>query len=757
LLDDGKANPASLNRRLEKLFAAMAKGGDFGPVEVLWFNGGLFKDTEVIPLNADEIDILVSANEKDWADVEPSVFGTLFERSLDPSKRSQIGAHYTSPDDIVTLVEPVIMAPLRREWEELKCRCEGTLWPGVQDAAEKRKTQRGLPAKSRERKRFDRELQNFVERLAHVTVLDAACGSGNFLYVTINLLLDLEKEVVAYAAAHDFTLLPQVNPSQLHGLEINPYAQQLAQVVIWIGYLQWMHHNGFKMPDHPVLSPIDTIKQMDAILDLSDPGHPKEPEWPEVEFIVGNPPFLGGKLLRKNLGDEYVDTMFDVWGDRVPREADLCCYWFEKARRQIEIGKCRRTGLLATQGIRGGANRKVLEQIKTTGDIFFAESDRNWVLDGATVHVSMVGFDADVQADRILNGKPVACVHANLRAAANTTTAKPLAANLGLSFMGDTKGGTFDISEAVAVEMLCAPNPHGRPNSDVLVPWINGLDVVRRPRGMWIIDFGVGMSREDACRYERPFEHIGCHVRPERQKNKRQAYRERWWIHVEARPAMRSQLAEVQRFIGTARVSKHRLFCRIESPTLPDCQLIVFAESGDYFFGLVHSRVHEVWARIQGTQLREVESGFRYTPSTCFETFPMPLATSRQAAIAVAAKQLDDLRCRWLNPPEWTKTEVLKFPGSVDGPWARYVAEPDAHGIGTVRWPRVVPKDADTAVSLKVRTLTNLYNQRPAWLDLAHKKLDAAVFAAYGWDPGISDDELLERLLKLNLERAGKQ
>ena len=234
---------------------------------------------------------------------------------------------------------------------------------------------------------------------------------------------------------------------------------------------------------------------------------------------------------------------------------------------------------------------------------------------------------------------------------------------------------------------------------------------------------------------------------------------------------MRRRLAEGQRFIGTARVSKHRLFCRIDGPTLPDCQLIVFAACDDFMLGLLHCRVHETWARAQGTQLREAESGFRYTPSSCFETFPFPEPTADQsAAISCAAKELDDLRCRWLNPPEWTKIEVLEFPGSVDGPWARYIdrATVSPHpnppnplpagegtcGIGTVRWPRVVPKGADCAASLKQRTLTNLYNQRPAWLDIAHKKLDAAAFAAYGWDAGMSDEELLEKLLALNLERA---
>ena len=366
----------------------------------------------------------------------------------------------------------------------------------------------------------------------------------------------------------------------------------------------------------------------------------------------------------------------------------------------------------------------------------------------------MIGFDNGVQADRILDSKPVAAIHANLRSTANTTTARPLAANAGLSFMGDTKGGAFDITETVAVEMLCAPNPHGRPNSDVIVPWINGLDVTRRPRNMWIIDFGVEMPQEAAARYELPFAHVERDVQPEREKNARQAYRDRWWIHVEARPAMRNSLGGLERFLATTTVSKYRLFVFSASPILPDHQLIVFAKCDDCSFGVLQSRVHEVWGLRQGTRL---ETRPRYTPSTCFETFPMPQPTDGQAAaIAAAARELDDLRTGWLNPPEWTRTEVLEFPGSVDGPWARYVVEPNARGIGTVRWPRAVPKDPDFAASLSKRTLTNLYNQRPAWLDLAHKKLDAAVFAAYGWDAGISDEELLERLLKLNLERAEK-
>jgi type II restriction/modification system DNA methylase subunit YeeA len=415
---------------------------------------------------------------------------------------------------------------------------------------------------------MERKLLDFVERLAHIKILDPACGSGNFLYVAIHLLLDLEKEVIAYGSTRGVSLIPHVRPTQLSGIEINPYAQQLAQVVIWIGYLQWMHHNGFPPDTNPVLEPLETIHLMDAILDLTDPEHPREPEWPAADFIVGNPPFLGGKLLRTNLGDEYVDGMFRLWDGRVPREADLCCYWFEKGREQVRRARCKRAGLLATQGIRGGANRKVLEQIKRTGEIFFAESDRPWILDGANVHVSMVGFDDGTENSRLLDGRGVARINPNLSQNADTTAAHPLQPNADVCFMADTKGGAFDITEPVAIEMLQTPNPHGRPNSDVVVPWVNGMDVTRRIRDMWIIDFGVDTSLDEAAKYESPFRHIDERVRPIREQNSRKAYRDRWWIHVEARPKMRTALAAIGRFVATISVGKHRIFTRMRRPTL---------------------------------------------------------------------------------------------------------------------------------------------------------------------------------------------
>jgi hypothetical protein len=754
LLDDGKAMPASLNRRLQSLFAAMEKGGDFGPVEIPWFNGGLFADNDVIPLTTQEINTLIKANEYDWASVEPSIFGTLFERTLDPGKRSQIGAHYTSRADIETLLKPVLVAPLRREWDEVKRKCEEQLWPKLIKASRAR-SNAAKPKDSPQRKKFDRAILDFAERLHYVTVLDPACGSGNFLYVAIHMLLDLEREVIAYAASRGLSLVPHVSPSQLHGLEINPYAQQLAQVVIWIGYLQWMHYNGFREPRDPILQPIDNIRCQDAILDLSDPEHPKEPEWPQSEFIVGNPPFLGNRLMTAHLGQAYVESLSKVYEERLGGRPDLCCYWFEKGRSEIERGKCRRVGLLATQAIRGGTNRNVLRQIKENGDIFFAESDRPWILEGANVHVSMIGFDDGQERTRCLDGEEVLTINANLTTNANVTSAHALPANVNLSFQGCIKRGSFDIDESAAMGFLTQPgNPGGRPNSDVVVPYLNGMDVTRRNRNIWIVHFGDGVPMKEASYYSAPFEHARLRVYPERQTANQSKARDEWWLHWCTRPQMNKALAHLSRFIATPRVAKHRVFTWLESPSYADCQLVVFASDDDYFFGVLHSRVHEVWARAQGTQVRERESGFRYTPKSCFETFPLPKPTSVQmATIAEAAKKLNELRNSWLNPAEWTMTQTLEFPGSVNGPWARYVFKPNANGVGTVRWPRVVPKDAECAAKLKQRTLTSLYNHRFTWLDIAHRDLDEAVLAAYGWRPQLSDELLLEKLLILNTGR----
>jgi hypothetical protein len=501
---------------------------------------------------------------------------------------------------------------------------------------------------------------------------------------------------------------------------------------------------------------LNTFTRADAILTQHPDGTVTDPEWPKVDFIVSNPPFLGDKLMRSRMGDDYVTTLRAHYDGRVPGGADLCCYWFEKARAAIEAGRCTRAGLLATQGIRGGKSREVLQQIKQTGDIFFAISDREWVLDGANVHVSMVGFDRGSDGTRLLDGHVVAVVNSDLTSGADITRGLQLSANLGVSFMGDTKVGPFDSDFSTVRDLVFQPNVDGRPNSDVLRPWVNGLDLTSRLRHMWIVDFPPGMAQVNAARYEAPFEHAVAHVRPMRAVARSgDATGVPWWIHQRPRPEMRRALATQPRYLGTPRVAKHRLFVWLSPEVLPDAQLIVFARDDDYFFGVVHSRIHELWALEQGTQL---ESRPRYTPTTCFETFPFPSPNEAQReAIAAAAKELNTLRSRWLNPPEWVKEDVLEFPASVDGPWARMVTNPNNDGIGTARYVRLVPIDDKAAAALKKRTLTNLYNDRPAWLANAHRTLDEAVFAAYGWPPSLTDDELLAKLLDLNLAQSASE
>lgn len=584
---------------LSRLFKMMDKGGKFAMQTIPRFNGLLFRDTDVPEqIGGQEIHTLERLDDLNWAGVEPAVFGTLFEGMVlqhDPKVRKALGAHYTSRDDIELIVEPVLMEPLRAEWRAITAEIEEYGQKRVSaDAKKERARKLILP---------------FHRRLTTIRVLDPACGSGNFLYVSLALLKALEKQVVAYAASYDITITPRVHPQQLHGIEINPYAHELASIVIWIGYLQWKKENQpASDPDVPILQPLDQIEMKDAILDRSKAGRPREATWPEADVIVGNPPFLGGKMLRKGVGDEYVEQMFAVYDGRVERQSDLCCYWFEKARAAIEAGKTERAGLLATQAIRGGANRRVLERIKETGDIFYAQSDRPWILDGANVRVAMVGFDDGSETHRRLNEEkegdarhallralPVAEINANLTSQSDVTRARRLRDNLGISFMGDTKVGPFDIPEKFARELLAKPNPHGKPNSDVVHPWVNGLDITRRPRNMWIIDFPPGTSEKDAALYEAPFEVIKKHVKPERATNARAAYAKRWWIHAEPRPDMRAALAGLNRYVVTVGVSKHRVMAWVAANVLPDHRLTVFARSDDYFFGVLQSKVHAAW------------------------------------------------------------------------------------------------------------------------------------------------------------------
>jgi len=683
VLTKSKDDPARLQKQMDALFEAMRTGGDFGVDEISYFNGGLFDDAKSIELTTDEIEILIDAAVQDWSVIEPSILGTLFERSLDPSKRSQIGAHYTSREDIMLVIEPVIVRPLRKQWEETKEQIETQL------QRRRKSTTKATKAKA------DAEIANlldgFQEKLSSVRVLDPACGSGNFLYVAIQQLLFLEKEVVLYASREELGfggLLPRVRPTQLLGIEINPYASELAQVAIWIGYLQWMRDNGFNAPKDPILEPIDTIENRDAILAWADEDGKKIPvwregakclgqaKWPEADFIVGNPPFLGDKRMRGDLGDQYVNLLRKVYSGLVPGGADLVMYWFSMLKNQFQSRVHVRGGLLSTNSIRFGANREVLSGVTEIQPISDAWSDREWTLDGAAVRVSIICF-APQSSKLMLNGNETPTISSSLSSSIDTSTSESLKENESRAFVGSQKSGPFDIDWMQAREWLSdAGNPHGKPNIDILRPWANGQSITKRQKGLWIIDYGVSCSENEASQYSAPFEYLRVHMLEKRALSRKGNYPKNWWLHGRARPAFRSALGSMQAYIATIRVAKHRLFVFVDAKILPDSRLVAITSNLDYSLGTLHSAVHECWS-INTASWHGVGNDPTYNAESCFETFSFPWSPGDEPgegdpqrplydAIGDAAATLNEQRERWLNPPEWVKPIADKIDAEDD-------------------------------------------------------------------------------------------
>lgn len=728
LVASSQADPALFEARSRKLFAAMNTGGDVAFENVEWFNGGLFDDDATLRLEEAELKVLAEACRLDWSEIEPSIFGTLFERGLDPGKRSQLGAHYTDPDTIMKIIGPVIVEPWLREWEAEKAalaKMAGRAKKTISAAATKRFTE-------------------FLERLRAFTVLDPACGSGNFLFLALRALKDIEKRVLIEGEALGLgRQFPAVGPKSVKGIELNTYAAELARITVWIGEIQWMIQNGYGAKKNPILQPLDQIENRDAL--LNEDG--TEATWPLADVVIGNPPFIGGSKMLGELGGIYVATLREVYDERVPGSADFVCYWFEKANDAIKAGTSRRAGLVSTNSIRGGSNREVLKHIIVGGRIFEAWSDEEWFNDGAAVRVSLICFTREA-IDARLDGRSVVSIYADLAgetgaSSVDLTKAGKLRENSSVTFSGTKKGGDFDVLGDVARSWLGRPNPNGKPNSDVLRPWVNGTWLVQRAHDKWIIDFGTDMTEVDASHYEMPFEWAREKVLPVRAMNRRASRRNNWWLHSEVCVGMRRQLAGLPRYIATPRVSKHRLFQWLHPRQLIDDGVYCIAKDDDTTFGIVHSRMHELWSLRMCTYLG-VGNDPRYTPTTCFETFPFPegltpdIAAADYASdphalrIAEASRALVEARDRWLNPPEWTERVPEIAPGYPD----RIIAKPG--------------HEAD----LKKRTLTNLYNARPAWLDNLHAELDAAVVAAYGWPWPLPVDDILRRLFELNQARA---
>jgi type II restriction/modification system DNA methylase subunit YeeA len=687
--------------------------------------------------------------------------GTLFERGLDPDKRSQLGAHYTDREKIMMIVNPVIVEPLLAEWAEVKAKIVELLESAPK--ATKTKLLKGseLTASTKAKAAAEKLHQTFLEKLKAFRVLDPACGSGNFLYISLLELKNIEHRVNLEAEALGLTRgFPSIGPEAVLGIELNAYAAELARVSVWIGEIQWMRRNGFEAARNPILRTLSNIENRDAVLNADG----TRAEWPKADVVVGNPPFLGNKKMIRELGEEYTFALRSAWKE-ILGGVDLVLYWFAKSWLQIQENQLTRVGLVATNSIRSATNRKLLNKIVQNGQIFNAWSDEEWTVDGASVRVSLICFKSEQNGIPTIDGKLAKTIFSDLKYEdldssdkLDISLSKDLAENLGVSFVGVILNGEFEVEGKLAREILASPiNVNGRPNSEILRPSLNGDDFNGERPDKWVVDFGVERTEAESAYYERPFALILSKVKPFRFRRKddgsysvrAKSEREIWWRHARARPKMRKELSPFEQYIATPMVSSYRTFGMLHKSILPDQKLVVFARNDFTFLGILHSSIHLQWTI---AKCGWIGSGndITYSNTTVFLSFPFPegltpnipaasySANPRAIKIAAAAARLNELRENWLNPADLVK----RVPEVVAG-------YPD----------RILPVNEATAAELKNRTLTKLYNARPAWLDNAHKALDEAVAESYGWGDDwragkLTEDEILARLFKLNQQRS---
>lgn len=725
---------------LQSLWQVMDKGG-FSPglkARLRRFNGKLFHDATALPLNADQMALLIKAGRADWTTVEPAIFGTLLERALDPRERHKLGAHYTPRRYVERLVLPTVLEPLRREWAAAQAAAASLL-------------DENKPKESRA------ELLRFLTRLTSIRILDPACGSGNFLYVTLEHLKRLEGEVLAAINSYGTTAVldlgggTTVSPRQLLGLELNPRAAAIADVVLKIGYLQWhLRTNGMSEIREPLLDEYENIRQQDAVLTYDDDfENPTPAVWPEADFIIGNPPFVGDKAMRAALGDTYVDALRKTYKGIVPESADLVMYWWEKAAEIVQQGKAESFGFITTNSITQTFNRRLIQRhldAKPPLSLTFAIPDHPWVdsAHGAAVRIAMSVARAGSQVGKLLTVTSEAAtddddahevdlsemdgiINANFTVGADVAGADALKANMGVTSNGMMLAGSgFIVTETQARE-LGFGQKDGLENR--IKPYRNGKDLTARPRGVFLIDlFGLNES-EIIAQYPELYQHIFTHVKPDRDKNNRKKMREIWWEFGETRKGLRNALQGLNRFIATPETAKHRIFQFLDTEITPDHKLVCLAFDDAYFLGIVSSRVHTVWSFASGSWLG-VGNDSVYTSSRCFQTFPFPDATpAQQARIRELAEQLDAHRKRQqAQHAKLTLTDLYNVVEKLKTGEALSAKEQATHQQGL----------ASVVLSL-------------------HQQLDAAVADAYGWPADLPEADLLSRLVRLNLARAQEE
>ena len=789
-----KETPEHFADAIGSLWESMNSGGFSGVLtaKVMRFNGGLFKGIDPIPLTPEQIQLLIDAAKADWRFVEPAIFGTLLERALDPRERHKLGAHYTPRAYVERLVMPTLIEPLRREWATAQVVAE--------THNQKGKTDKALES-----------LRAFHHKLCQVRVLDPACGSANFLYVALEHMKRLEGEVLNLIAdlsggqdsleAEGFT----VSPQQFLGMEINPRAAVIAEIVLWIGYLQWHYRiNGKLDLPEPILKDFHNIENRDALIEferreplLDDNGqevtiwdgismkkspatgelipdetarttvyryhNPKRAEWPEADYIVGNPPFIGASTMRRALGDGYVDAVRQVFKGTVPESADFVMYWWHIAADAVRNGHAQQFGFITTNSLRQTFNRRVLEphlnDAKKPLSLTFAIPDHPWVdgNDGAAVRIAMtvgmkgdnpgdlchvISEEAETDASRAITlNRKTGKLFSNLAIGADVAGAITLKANESMSNRGVIPHGAGMVLTPEQVNQLEIDAP--------IRPYRNGRDIAGSPRGAYVIDC-YGLQAEDIqLNFPKLYQWLLERVKPARDAHRDKDLREKWWLHRRNNEELRRSLNGLNRYIATGQVSKHRFFTFLDHSVLPDDKLIAIALSDSASLGVLSSKIHLLWAIASGATLEDRPV---YNKNNCFEAFPFPALSDEQAAkIGQLAEQIDAHRKR-----QQAEHPTLTLTGMYN-----------------------VMEKLRAGEELNAKEQTINQQGLVSTLLADHDALDRAVFNAYGWDdlakalvglPGATtplpdkpaaqaeaEEELLMRLVALNKQRAAEE
>lgn len=761
LLRDCEAKPGIFPGMLEDLWRAMDEGGFTATIQqkVRRFNGEFFKNRRALPLDKAAIGELRAAAEFDWRDVEPAIFGTLLEQALDPVERRRLGAHYTPRAYVERLVIATILDPLRAEWAQ------------VLSTAERQKTAgRGKDAAA--------TVKAFHDKLCETRVLDPACGTGNFLYVALELMKRLEGEVLealadlggqeALVGLEGHT----VDPHQFLGLELNPRAAAIAELVLWIGHLQWHVRTRGGQPSEPILRAFKNIQARDAVLTWD--GYPvpqfvdgaeaypnaRVPEWPKAEFIVGNPPFIGGANLRSRLGDAKAQALWAAH-PHMNESADFVMYWWDRAA-DLLLRKgtiLRRFGFVTTNSISQVFQRRVMERYlnaKKPLSLVMAIPDHPWTKaarDSAAVRIAMtvaaagaregllreVSSEEGIDTDAPVIGfqERMGKIHSDLTVGVDVASAVPLLANEGLSSRGmSLHGAGFIVTPEQAAELGLARRP-GLENH--IRAYRNGRDLAARSRGVMVIDlFGLEADAVRA-RYPEVYQYLLRTVKPDREAQFQrsptkdaQAYLAQWWVFGKPRQELRPALLGLPRYVATIETSRHTIFQFLSDQVIPDNKLIAISLADAFVLGILSSQVHVRWALRTGGWLG-VGNDPVYVKSRCFDPFPFPAATEAQkAVIRDLAEELDAHRKRVLAAHDHlTLTGLYNVLERLRAGAAPAALDPKERRI------------FDDGLALILKDL--------------HDQIDAAVADAYGWPADLPEEEVLARLVALNKARAAEE